>query len=204
MTIPSKGSRRIRVGEVDYDWRIRKSPTYSQAFFEAPMRVAIQASEARPGRVLIVDLQVSRPDSWTGPHETPVTPAVVREIIERALEAGWEPMSTGSPVSFDFPLMKFLGSRLTAVSPGRERPNLREELSSFLESIRRLLHPASYDSVRELLDYNETVVAAEFLCDHLGEEQVILIPHEYRRLEALCATLGITDQFRGVPKPSGA
>ncbi|HZI14029.1 MAG TPA: MafI family immunity protein [Myxococcus sp.] len=53
-----------------------------------------------------------------------------------------------------------------------------------------------------MLDYNETVVAAEFLCDHLGEEDVLLSPYAYQRLEALCAALGIADRLRGIPKPA--
>jgi hypothetical protein len=96
MTIPRKGSRRVRVGENEYVWRIRKEPTYTQGAFQAPMHVAIQRSEPRSGGVLIANLVVSRPDNWISPHQTAVTPAIIRDIIARGIAAGWDPAGTAS------------------------------------------------------------------------------------------------------------
>ncbi|MFO0697227.1 MAG: hypothetical protein U0230_26865 [Polyangiales bacterium] len=64
------------------------------------MRVAIEADREGARSVLLVDLVVSRPDNWISPHQTALTPAIVREIIERALREGWDPDASPSP----FPL----------------------------------------------------------------------------------------------------
>lgn len=106
MTLPRKGSRRVRVGDTEYAWRIRKKPTYSQATRQTPMRLAVQACTTGPHSVLVVDLKVSRPDNWVSPHQTSVTPAVVRDIVDLALAAGWAPLRAGPPFAFDYPLIR--------------------------------------------------------------------------------------------------
>ncbi len=53
--------------------------------------------------VLVVDLSVSRPDNWIRPHQTAVTPTLVREIVEQALAEGWEPDDPG-PFPFQYAL----------------------------------------------------------------------------------------------------
>jgi len=105
MTIPRKGSRRVRVGEDEYAWRIRKKPTYAQGAFQTPMSLAIQRCATDVGGVLIVNLVVSRPDNWISPHQTSVTPAVVQDIIAHAIAAGWDPESTKS-FSFEHGLIR--------------------------------------------------------------------------------------------------
>ncbi|WXH27427.1 hypothetical protein WA016_01350 [Myxococcus stipitatus] len=106
MTIPKKGSRKISVGESEYEWRIRKKPTYMQAVSQTPMRIAVQASTQGPRKVLLVDLSVSRPDNWIARHGTGITPATVRDIIERALAAGWVPCSTGPAFIFRYAVVQ--------------------------------------------------------------------------------------------------
>ncbi len=91
MTIPAKGSRRLRIDDAVYTWRIRKKPTYTQGAFATPMHLAVQRSEPAAPGILVVNLGVSRPDNWIVPHQTAVTPSVVREAVERALRAGWLP-----------------------------------------------------------------------------------------------------------------
>ena len=105
MTIPSKGSRRVRMGDIEYAWRIRKKPTYSQGAFQTPLRVAIQSCAEGPRSVLVVNLQVSRPDNWTGPHQTGVKPAMIRDMIARGLAQGWTPTTAGGPFTLDYPLI---------------------------------------------------------------------------------------------------
>jgi hypothetical protein len=105
MTIPTKGRRRVRVGDEDYAWLIRKKPTYSQAAFKATMRVAIQSCAPGASCVLMVDLGVSRPDNWVAPHQTALTPAIVRDIIRKALEAGWVPSARKSPFELEYQLI---------------------------------------------------------------------------------------------------
>jgi hypothetical protein len=43
-----------------------------------------------------VDFGVSRPDNWIAPHQTSVTPKVVREVIAAAIAAGWQPEVAGT------------------------------------------------------------------------------------------------------------
>jgi hypothetical protein len=102
MSIPSRGSRRIRVDERDYAWHIRRQPTHGQAASKTPMIVAIQSLAARKGRVLLVDLRVSRPDNRVNPHQTGVTPAMVTDIVRRARAAGWDPMRAGAAFRFEY------------------------------------------------------------------------------------------------------
>jgi hypothetical protein len=105
MAIPKKGSRTVQVGSDSYDWRIRKKPTYSQAAFQSSMSLAVQLSTEGAHSVLVANLQVSRPDNWMHPHQTAVKPAMVRDMIRRALVAGWIPSSAGRPFMLDYPLI---------------------------------------------------------------------------------------------------
>jgi hypothetical protein len=106
MSIPRKGSRTLSVDDRRYRWYVRHKPTYVQGAFEAPMRVAIERAEATPGSVLLVDLRVSRPDNWIGPHQTALTPAIVRRIITLALRDGWDPDGHGSAFQYEYPLVE--------------------------------------------------------------------------------------------------
>jgi hypothetical protein len=106
MTIPRKGRRLVRVEATDYAWRIRKKPTYLQGAFQTPMTLAIQPCDARAQSVLLVILRVSRPDNWIGPHQTSVTPGMVREMIVGALAGGWQPFNTTEHFFYEYPLIK--------------------------------------------------------------------------------------------------
>ena len=96
MSISSKGARTITVDGTSYLWRIRKKPTYSQAAFLTPITIAIQQAETPHGCVLLVELPLSRPDNWISPHNCPIQPATVRDLIRKALESGWKPQENGS------------------------------------------------------------------------------------------------------------
>lgn len=106
MSIPRKGSRSVSDGEHRYRWYVRRKPTYTQGAFSAPMTVAIERVADEPGTVLIVNLRVSRPDNWMAPHQTALTPAVVREVITSALRAGWDPDAKGSAYKYEHGLIK--------------------------------------------------------------------------------------------------
>jgi hypothetical protein len=105
MSMPSKGSRRIRVGDHDYRWRVRKKPTYHQGLEWSPMCVSIQSCEEGSTSVLIADLRVSRPDNWLAPHQTGLSPSIVRSIIQRARASGWDPLGSRS-VLMEYGLIK--------------------------------------------------------------------------------------------------
>ena len=94
MTLTRKGSRRVRVGDTEFLWRIRPRPTYRQAVEKGAMTVAIQAIGEGPRSVLVVDLCVTRPDNLLAPHETQLRPDRVRRIILAALADGWDPMQS--------------------------------------------------------------------------------------------------------------
>lgn len=96
MTLPKKGRRAVEVRGRRYHWLIRKQPTYDQGLEWKPMVMAVELDDVDAKGTLRVDLGVSRPDNWIAPHQTSVTPAVVREVIEAALAAGWEPEASGT------------------------------------------------------------------------------------------------------------
>ena len=55
--------------------------------------------------MLVVNLGISRPDNWIAPHQSAVKPAMVRDMIGKALAAGWKPTGAGKPFEFDYPLI---------------------------------------------------------------------------------------------------
>lgn len=105
MTLPSKGKRTISLGEERYEWSIRRKPTYTQGAFRSSMTIAVQRADIRGGCVLVADAIISRPDNWIKPHQTSVTPAVVRDIIKAALSEGWQPEQPGSAFRIEYPLI---------------------------------------------------------------------------------------------------
>lgn len=100
MSTSKKGRRRVQVGGTEYAWHIRRKPTSAQGLRQSPMRLAEQTCAAGPRSVLVVDLGVSRPDNWVCPRQISVMPAGVRDIVRRALAAGWVPGKAGAPFSF--------------------------------------------------------------------------------------------------------
>lgn len=106
MSIPRTGARTVSQGEHRYRWYVRRKPTYSQGAFSAAMKVAIERIGVDHGTVLLVDLRVSRPDDWIDPHQTALTPAIVRKIIASALDAGWLPAGKGSAFEYKYGLIK--------------------------------------------------------------------------------------------------
>lgn len=104
MTLPSKGRRRVEHEGRAYHWLIRKRPTYWQGAYQSAMTMAVELADADTKGTLLVDFRVSRPDNWIAPHQTSVTPKVVREAIAAALAAGWVPEAAGT-FELRYPLM---------------------------------------------------------------------------------------------------
>ncbi|MFO7566880.1 MAG: hypothetical protein R6X02_29825 [Enhygromyxa sp.] len=96
MTLPKKGRRRVELDGRGYHWLIRKQPTYCQGALGSSMTMAIELADAAVNGTLLVEFGISRPDNWLAPHQTSVTPKVVREIIAAALAAGWQPETAGT------------------------------------------------------------------------------------------------------------
>lgn len=105
MSIPRKDSRTLTHGEHRYRWHVRRNPTYAQGAFQAPMTVAIERIHEADGTVLVVSLQVSRPDNWIAPHQTALRPKTIRAVIAAALEAGWRPDAPGSAFELEHALI---------------------------------------------------------------------------------------------------
>jgi len=95
MSLPKKGLRSLKVNDAEYQWTIRKRPTYWQAAFKDHMILAVQTTGENARTILIVDLGVSRSDNLIDPHQTMITPSVVRKIIRAAINDGWNPNGKG-------------------------------------------------------------------------------------------------------------
>ena len=66
------------------------------------MHLAVQQAGDGPRAVLLVDLEVMRPDNWLRPSGTGVTPAVVEDVVRAARDAGWVPDAAGPTYRFEY------------------------------------------------------------------------------------------------------
>lgn len=105
MTLPNKGRRHVELDGRGYHWLIRKQPTEAQGAFGSSMRMAVELADGPVKGTLLVDFGVSRPDNWVSPHQTSVTPKLVREVIAAALAAGWQPETAGT-FELRYPLIR--------------------------------------------------------------------------------------------------
>jgi hypothetical protein len=103
VTLPRTGRRRVEHDGLGYYWLIRKRPTYRQGIGSS-FTMAVELADAPVKGALLVDFHISRPDNWLAPHQTSVTPKVVREVIAASLAAGWQPEVTGT-FEFRYPLI---------------------------------------------------------------------------------------------------
>ena len=107
MSLVRKGSRIISVDGVSYRWRVRHKPTYGQEIFATEMTFAVEAlTEGEHRCVLLVRLNVARPDAVLEASEVAVTPVMVAMAIRRGLQQGWLPLSHGAAhvLSLQLPL----------------------------------------------------------------------------------------------------
>jgi len=100
MTIPKKGSRKIVVDNVEYRWRIRSNPTYTQGAFGDNMTAAVELYQ-EPKSVLIISFPWMRCDNWLGDPISPVTPKHIEASIRQAIIEGWQPNIKGSAFRFN-------------------------------------------------------------------------------------------------------
>ena len=90
MAIPKKGSRKIVVDGVEYRWRVRWKPSYSQAIGETNLTAAIELYE-NPQSILSITFPWVRYDAWIGAAEHPITPKLIENCVLNALVQGWKP-----------------------------------------------------------------------------------------------------------------
>lgn len=105
MTLAKKGRRTVELDGRRYHWTIRKRPTPRQELPWTAMIVAVELADAPVKGTLLVNCGVSRPDNRTAPHQTAVTPQVMREAIAASLAAGWQPEAAGT-FEFQYPLIR--------------------------------------------------------------------------------------------------
>ncbi len=91
MGMPRKGSRIIDVDGHSFRWRLN-SRKHRYSYDEPELAVGhltVQQDLERPGHVF---------QQWLHWYPgTSVTPEIVREVIRRALDAGWDPNSRKKP-----------------------------------------------------------------------------------------------------------
>lgn len=104
MSLPKKGCRSLLIGDEIYSWYIRRKPTYIQGVFNGNWTMAVELDGFK-GAILLVRFNLSRPDNWLSPHQTGVTPSLVKQIIHHALASGWRPKLPGSAFLLDYSLI---------------------------------------------------------------------------------------------------
>ncbi|MGD2182870.1 hypothetical protein [Lusitaniella coriacea] len=98
MTLPKKGTRKITVNDESYRWLIRRKATYGQTDYGiGTLHVAVEHFQ-KPGSTLVIITDRSHPKDYSTQKTQiqPVTPADVKEWIQKAIEQGWQPKTPGS------------------------------------------------------------------------------------------------------------
>jgi hypothetical protein len=106
MALSKKGLRKLKHHGVVFGWTIRSKPTYSQAAFADRMTLAVQSMNTESSTILHVTLSMSRPDNWISPHQTQITPKVIRNIIDMALKSGWQYDAGGKAYELEYTILK--------------------------------------------------------------------------------------------------
>ena len=70
------------------------------------MALAIQNLTCKSPKVLHVTLNIDRPDNWISEHQTQITPMIIAEIIETAIESGWKSNEGGAAYEFKHQVIK--------------------------------------------------------------------------------------------------
>lgn len=100
MTLPRKGSRKLRVDGENYRWTIRRRPTYCEANEWSKLSAAVELFD-QPTSVLLIEFPFFRPDSWVSMDGGQVTPAMIEESIRDAIRDGWNPRTPGPVFKHD-------------------------------------------------------------------------------------------------------
>ena len=101
MAIPKKGSRKIIVDGIEYRWRVRWKPTYSQSTCNSNLMAAVELYE-NPQNILSIEFPWIRYDAWIGVAEQPVTPSIIETCIKNALNQGWNPAEKSKTFKFNY------------------------------------------------------------------------------------------------------
>lgn len=94
MTIPSTGSRKIKVDDIEFRWTVRDRPTYSQGIAQSNLTVAIESLQSG-GQTPHLTLPFVRCDNWLHQPGGVVAPSDVARWIPLAMSRGWAPHQPG-------------------------------------------------------------------------------------------------------------
>jgi hypothetical protein len=104
MSLSKTGLRRLKIGENIYNWAIRKRKTSGEIYYHKKLTAAIQLQTNSEKGLLVVDFGVSPPNTPANPHKTAVTPQIIKNAIDMALQKGWKPREK-TTFSLDYPLL---------------------------------------------------------------------------------------------------
>ena len=94
MTLARRWSRNITLDGVEFRWKVRGKPTYSQGLAWSPLSFVAELAEGS-GALLVVKLPYAHPSNWFDLPGIAVTPGLVAESIRSALASGWKPGRSG-------------------------------------------------------------------------------------------------------------
>ena len=96
MTIPRKGTRRITVDGIAYNWRIRRRATRKMKG-GGHLWLAVDRASPDAVRSLLVSLEHGHARNTVGQAGVSVTPRVVAELVRYGCDQGWVPEMSGPP-----------------------------------------------------------------------------------------------------------
>ena len=98
MAIPKKGTRKIKINELEYRWLIRKKATYGQTDYGiGKLHVAVELDE-KPGTSLFIYTDRKHPKDIETEVVNPIKPSDISKWIKQALLIGWNPSEKGKPL----------------------------------------------------------------------------------------------------------
>jgi len=108
MALSKKSLRKLKHNGIVFGWTIRSKPTYSQGAFNSRMTFAVQSMNTESPKILHVTLNIDRPDNWISPHQTQITPKLIRGIIDTAIKSGWQYDAGGKAYELEYTIEKHL------------------------------------------------------------------------------------------------
>ena len=108
MALSQKGLRKLKHDGIVFGWIIRSKPTYSQGAFVSPMTLAVQSMDTELPKILHMTLNIGRPDNWIAPHQTQITPKIIKDIIDVAIINGWQYDAGGKAYELEYTIEKYM------------------------------------------------------------------------------------------------
>lgn len=74
--------------------------------------------------------------------------------------------------------------------------DVNEEIAKLGESLKDRLDPSIIDFALDYINYSESILAFETLCDHIADHGVKISPDEYGKVILIANTLGLAIDSR--------